>query len=117
MATETARHKVAGVTEEMTGQSVKRRRLALGLSVRQMADESGMSRATVAKIEADDETVEDYTRARLGAALDRLEHRYGVEDPEQVTTRLELPDGTVAFFTGSPANVAETLSEFLRRRG
>lgn len=107
---------VTRVTEESTGHHVRRRREALGKSVRQLAEDSGVHRNTIGKIEADDPSVEDFTVQRLLRALDRLEHRYSTHDPERVLSRVTLPDGTTAVFEGSPDGVAEALAKFLESR-
>lgn len=104
------------VADETVGQQVTRRRQALGLSGRELHEKSGVHRNTIAKIEKDDPTVEEFTVARLLQALDRLEHRYGVDQPDRVVSRVRLPDGTEVFFEGDAAGVAEAAEAFLAKR-
>lgn len=105
---------------ETVGQQVRRRREALPMSGRELSAASGVHRNTIAKIEKDDPSVEEFTVARLLAALDRLEHRYATDDPDMVVQvmEIELPDGrrVRVTHTGTAANVAEAAMQFLRER-
>lgn len=111
---------LAGVTNETVGQEIARRRAALNMSVRQLHEASGVHRNTLGKIERDDPTVEPFTVERVRQALERLEHRYGVDAPDSViqVLEIELPDGTKAkvTYTGTPENVAEAAARFLAKR-
>lgn len=108
--------RVAPVTDETTGGAVVRRRTALGLSVRRLQEESGVHRNTIAKIERDDASVEEFTVARVIAALDRLERRYSTDDPNYIVSRIELPDGSKLFFEGTPGDVGEAVAKYLAER-
>lgn len=116
MTTRKRAPKVSAVTQDSAGQAARRRREALGLSVRQMEAEAGIGRATISRIENDDPKVEGFTRERLMRALDKLEKRFGTDDPERVLSRVQLPDGTVIVFEGTPDGVAEAVADYLRRR-
>lgn len=104
------------VTDETRGQQFANRREALRMSVRQLHEATGIARGTIAKIEHDDPSVEDFTVERLARELDRLERRHGIENPDQVLQVVELPDGTRVTHTGSPAGVAEAAARFLAER-
>lgn len=107
---------LARVANETVGQQVARRRTALKLSVRELHERSGVHRNTIAKIEKDDPSVEEFTTARLLQALDRLEHRWGTNDPDRIVSRIRLSDGTEVFFEGDATGVAQAAEAFLAKR-
>lgn len=106
------------VRDETRGQAIKRRRLALGFtSLRKFKDEIGIGRDTISEAERDEETVRDSTYEAIEAALDRLERKYGMDDPGLITSTVELPGNVRVTFSGSdPAGVAEAVDKFLRSR-
>lgn len=110
---------VAVVPDESLGEQVKRRRMALGLSLRQLEDEAGVGRARLAAIEKGDDKVREITTSRVLSTLDRLEHRYGVDDPDAVVNVLEveMPDGRKvrATFQGSPEGMDEVVARLVTR--
>lgn len=110
------RSRVTRVTDELAGARIKSRRLALGLSLRAMAEESGVHRTTLTRIESGAPGVEEHSMSRVLATLDRLEHRYGLDDPSHTVSVIELPDGSRVTFTGSPDGVAEAAARFLASR-
>jgi DNA-binding XRE family transcriptional regulator len=59
---------------ETRGQAFTRRREALSLSVRQLATEMGIDRATLTKAEADDPSVKEKTLAAIEDWLSEREH-------------------------------------------
>lgn len=107
---------LARVRDETVGQQVARRRDALGMSVRALQEATGVHRNTIGKIEKDDPSVEEFTIARLIQGLEKLERRYGMDDPERTVSRIRLPDGTEVYFEGSPDGVAEAAEAFLAKR-
>lgn len=110
------RPRVSVVVEETPGGRAKRRRETLGLSLRQAAEVTNVGRATIAKLENDDPSVDEVSHMRLASAYDRLERRYGLEEPTKIVNVLELPDGTRVVFEGSPEGVAEAAARFLAER-
>lgn len=112
----TSAPKLARVTTETVGQQVKRRRIALQLSVRQLAAKANVDRARIAAIEADSDKVREITTSRVLATLERLEKGYGADDPDRIVSHLKLPDGTEAWFEGSADGVAEAVAKFLAQR-
>lgn len=104
------------VDDQSVGQQIKQRRTNLDYSLRRMAAETGIHRDTLTKVEADDPTVDDFSVDRYLSALDRIERRLGVDNPDHVVNVIELPDGTRVTFTGTPLGVAEAATEFLRSR-
>src|SRR3712207_4453156 len=105
------------VTEgETTGQAVRRRRKVLRLSGPQLADEIGVHRNTIGRIERDEPNVDHDTIEAVLVGLERLEKRWGADRPDDVVQVIELPDGTKATFTGSVDNVAELVARFLANR-
>lgn len=110
---------VAAVPDETVGEQVKRRRIALGLSLRQLEDEAGVNRARLSAIERGDAKVREITTSRVLSTLDRLERRYGMDDPEEVVNVLEveLADGRKvrATFSGPvPEGMHETVARLVR---
>lgn len=109
---------VGRVTNESVGTRARHRRDALGLSLRRAAEQTGVSRPTIVKIEEDDPTADDLSVSRLMAAYARLERRYGMDAPEEVVNMLEvdLGDGRIArsTFTGTPEGVAEATARLIR---
>lgn len=105
---------VASVPDETLGERVRRRRMALGYSLRQLGTEAGVDRVRISSIEKG-EQVTELVLSRVLTTLDRLERFHGVDDPDEVVNVLELPDGTRVTFTGSPEGVAEAAENFLRR--
>lgn len=108
---------IGQMVDPSRAQACIHRRTSLGFSVRKMADETGVSRESITKIERGDPSVDQFTIDRYLSALDRMENRLGVTDPEHVVNLIELPDGTKVTFTGTSANVAASAAAFLANRG
>lgn len=68
---------------ENRGRRLRDRRIRMGISVRQLADEAGMDRGILAKVEAGDASVRDTTFGKVETALARLEHEMGMDVPEE----------------------------------
>lgn len=107
------------VPDETVGAQVKRRRTALHMSLRQLAEEANVDRARITALENGAENVREITTSRILATLSRLEKRYGVDDPDEVVNVLEveLADGRKvrATFTGPvPEGMHETVARLVR---
>lgn len=70
--------KLPNVTDE-TGRQVRDRRLRMGMSVRQLAEEAGVDRGRLAALESGEE-VRDTTLAKVLSTLSRLEQEMGMDD-------------------------------------
>ena len=73
-----------GHGDETTGQEIRRRRAALGMSVSALSEVSGIYRDTITKIEADDARVRASSIGAVRMALERLEEEAGMDIPTQV---------------------------------
>lgn len=82
-----------------TGRQLRDRRVRLGMSVRQLAEEASVDRARLAALEAGDQNVRATTVGKVDATLSRLEAEMGVdEEPalvEELTFIVEGKDVTV----------------------
>lgn len=106
------------VSEHKTaGERIEARRLAIGMSVRQLAKRASVDRDTAAKAEANEQGVRTTTYAKLEAALDVLEEELGMDTPDIVTSTIEMPDGTRVMFVGKADGVAEAAAKYIRERG
>ena len=108
--------RVSQVNDETLGQKVSGRRADMGFSVRRMAEETGVSRESIAKIERDDPSLDEFTVDRYLSALDRIEKRLGMQNPDHMVNVIELPDGTKVTFTGTSVQVADAAAAFLAHR-
>lgn len=63
------------------GPRLRDRRLRMGISVRQLADEADVDRGRLAKLEAGDANARMTTIGKVEAALGRLEQEMGMDDP------------------------------------
>lgn len=104
------------VDDRRAGERIRQRRVALGLSERALAKESGINRETVKKAEDDTPGVRQTTYAKLESTLNRLEEVMGADTPDLVTSTIDLPDGTRVMFAGPADGVAESVAKYLRQR-
>ncbi len=74
---------VAAVTDASTGEDVQRRRLAIGISVAELARKASVDRGRLSALEGGDK-VRDTTLAAVIRALSELEHELGMDEPSQV---------------------------------
>ncbi len=74
---------VAAVTDVSTGEDIHRRRLAIGISVAELARRAGIDRGRLSALEAG-EKVRDTTLAAVVRTLADLEHELGMNEPSQV---------------------------------
>lgn len=70
--------------DESTGQEIRRRREALGMSASALSKESQVDRGVLAKIEADAASVRPSSIGAVRAALGRLEEESGMDLPSRV---------------------------------
>lgn len=75
-----------------TGAQFQARRVAIGMSVKALAERAGVDRGSIAKLEAG-EKVRMTTVGAIDKALSDLEHEYGMDLPSQVET-LKAPTAT-----------------------
>lgn len=76
------------VTDE-TGSQLRDRRLRLGMSVRQLAEEADVDRGRLAALEAG-EPVRETTTAKVRAALDRLDEEIGMDTGDENGREVEF---------------------------
>lgn len=74
---------VAGVTQMNAGADIRKRRLAIGMSVTALAKLAGVDRGRLKALEAG-EKVRDTTMAAVVKALSDREHELGIDLPSQV---------------------------------
>ena len=74
---------VAPVTDASSGANIQRRRLAIGMSVAELARRANVDRGRLSALEAGD-NVRDTTLAAVVRALSDLEHELGMDEPSQV---------------------------------
>lgn len=67
------------VTEKEVGHRIRDRRLALGLSVKALAERARVDRGRLAKLEAGDLSIRAATIGAVQSALDRLEREMGMD--------------------------------------
>lgn len=116
MSVDATTPRVGRVTDENLAAEAARRRAALGFSVRKMAEQTGVHRDSIGRIERGDDTLDRFTVDRYLSALDRLEGRLGMDNPDHVINVIELADGTKVTFTGTSASVADAAAAFLANR-
>lgn len=110
-------HRLLFVTEGEIGPELKRRREALGLSVRQLASLAKVDRGRLGALERGEPGVRPSTIGAVRSALERLEQELGQDSPDLVTNTIELPDGTKVTFVGPADGVAEAAAHFLATHG
>lgn len=100
------------------GRRLRDRRIRLGLSVRQLADEAAVDRASLARLEADDGGVRETTIGKVEQALARLEEAMGMEAPAEAESpiefRVSMPNGADVVVSGSVRDLA-TLEQAVDR--
>jgi transcriptional regulator with XRE-family HTH domain len=64
-------------------ESIRARRVSLGISAKELALRAGVDRGTLAALEAGEERVRDSTFGAVERALDALEQEMGVEHPRK----------------------------------
>lgn len=67
-----------------TGKRVQARRLALGMSVKKLAELAGVDRGRLAKLEEGDQSIRPATLGAVESALRRLEHEMGMDEVRPV---------------------------------
>lgn len=80
--------------DDETGRRLRDRRVRMGLSVRQLAEQAGVDRGRLAKLEAGDPNVRETTIGKIDGALARLEQEFGMNDPDPQPA---ADDGVVEF--------------------
>ncbi len=63
------------------GEEIRDRRLRLGMSLEQLAQEAGVNADTLGDYEAGNRSPRDVTRRKVADALDRLEEETGMDAP------------------------------------
>lgn len=109
--------RVLYVPDESTGEQVTRRLERIGINNQDFAMRAGVHARTLRKIRHDDPSVEAASRAKVLRALDELEHELGLDDPDHVTSYIDLPSGERVTFEGSSDEVAEQVRRFFENRG
>lgn len=105
-----------GVTTESSGEAIKRRRSALGVTVKALAERAGVDRGRLAAIE-DGASARDATIGAIEKALTALEEELSGpydESPRLVTFRLSGDFGVDLVVEGPVDNLAE-LEESVER--
>lgn len=87
---------------ETVGRRIKRERIALGWTQRQLADTVGVGVPYVSKIEAERETPSDELLMRIGQALN-------VDPDELLIVARRLPDEVAERFASNPAEAVRFL--------
>ena len=99
------------VSDETRGHAIKRRRLALGMSINALAKKVEMDRATLTAAEAGDPRSTDLTYTRIEKWLDDFEAETGADEPagpeELVEFRLSGNFGVDVVVRGPVSNLAE----------
>jgi transcriptional regulator with XRE-family HTH domain len=72
------------------GKEIKRRRVALGMNVKALAERAGIDRGRLSKLEAGDPSVRETTIGAVEAALTRLEVEMGYDTPAAVSVTDDL---------------------------
>lgn len=100
----------------MTTRSIQERRVALGLSRRDLAAQAGVDRGLLARVEDGRHTARPETVQRIHTALDRAEEHQHTPpaEPGAVTVEVLLPEGARLRFTGPAGAAAAEAAEFLR---
>lgn len=103
-------HTLEGVTDTGVGKAIKARRVALGVTVKALAEKAGVDRGRLAAIE-DGAAARASTIGAIEAALSRLEEEMsGPYDQEQhglVTFRMSGDFGVDVVVQGPVENLAE----------
>ena len=73
-----------GGVDAETGKRVQARRLALGMSVKKLAELAGVDRGRLAKLEDGDPSIRPATLGAVESALRRLEHEMGMDEVRPV---------------------------------
>jgi len=63
------------------GAAVKQRRERLGLAIKELAEEAGVSRDTISDLESGRKDFRQLTLSKVHRALDALEHEAGIDAP------------------------------------
>lgn len=74
---------VPPVTDASSGADIQRRRLAIGMSVAELAKRASVDRGRLSALERGDK-VRDTTLAAVVRALSDIEHELGMDEPSQV---------------------------------
>lgn len=105
-------HTVIAVTEQGTGESIRQRRTALGMTVKALAERAGVDRGRLAAIE-DGATARPSTVGAIERTLDRLEEEMGMDAPAEAEPRLATFDvsgeGGFHIVVSGPVEDADTL--------
>lgn len=72
--------RLPSVDDEDIGRRLRDRRIRMGISVRQLAEEAGVDRGRLAKLEAGEANVRDTTVGKVSATIARLEQEMGMND-------------------------------------
>lgn len=72
------------------GRRLRDRRVRMGISVRQLADEADVDRGRLAKLEAGEPNVRPTTVGKIDAALTRLEHEMGMDESNDESGMVEF---------------------------
>lgn len=78
------------------GRRLRERRIRMGISVRQLAEEADVDRGRLAKLEAGEPNVRPTTVGKVESTLARLEHEMGMDDADQPASAPGRP-GVVEF--------------------
>lgn len=103
------------VVVEGVGARIQARRMALGMTVKDLAELAGVDRGRLAKIEAG-ENARTSTIGAIEAALTQVEEEVSGPYDDPITSTIELPDGTKITWQGSREGVAEEVRRFLEER-
>jgi transcriptional regulator with XRE-family HTH domain len=99
------------------GKSIKDRREALGISLRELAKLTPVDRGRLSLLEKGDPAIGPTFIGAVTSTLERLELLVGQDTPDVVTSTIDLPDGTKVTFSGPADGVAEAATRFLAGRG
>lgn len=110
---EAVAHTLPDVADAGVGHRIQERRTKLGMTVKDLAERSGVDRGRIAKIEGG-APARTSTIGAIEAALDQLERDVAQppDDVARVTSEIVLPNGVRVTFIGSPEAAAEAAKRF-----
>lgn len=114
----------SGAMRDSEGREVRERRLRLGMTIEELADEAGVSADTLSDFEAGNRKPRQLTVSKVVSALGRIEEETGVDapapqsqEPHVVTFDVSVEGGFHVVVSGPVADAAtlrEQVSEIIR---